>query len=91
MPGTVYSLGLRRLAVYAAAGESYRKGCDALEEFLGLQLSHNTVRDLCQQEGPKVEEWQKTSLAVQQDFLESPGVVEVTTDGTCVNTAVPVK
>jgi len=81
-----YSLGLRRLAVYAAADESYRKGSETLEECCGLQLSYNTVREICQQEGPQMEEWQTTSPEVQKDFIETPGVVEVTTDGTCVNT-----
>ena len=33
-----------------------------------------------------MEKWQQTSAAVQKDFIESPGVIEVTTDGTIVNT-----
>ena len=33
-----------------------------------------------------MEQWQQTSAEVQKDFIESPGVVEVTMDGTCVNT-----
>jgi hypothetical protein len=81
-----YSLGLRRLATYAAADESYRKGSETLEECCGLVLCHNTVREICQQEGPKMEEWQKTSPEVQKDFTETQGVIEVTTDGTIVNT-----
>jgi hypothetical protein len=81
-----YSKGLRRLAVFAAADESYRKGSETLEEMCGLQLSYNTVRELCEQEAPKMEAWQQTSSVVRKDFLETPGVVEVTTDGTCVNT-----
>jgi hypothetical protein len=81
-----YSKGLRRLAVFAATGKSYRKGSESLEEFLGVQLSHNTVRELCHQESPKMEEWYQTSAEVRKDFIETPGVVEVTMDGTCVNT-----
>jgi hypothetical protein len=81
-----YSIGLRRLAVFSAADESFQKGSEALEEYLGLQLSHNTIRQLCHEEAPKMEEWQQTSTEVQKDFIESPGVIEVTTDGTIVNT-----
>jgi hypothetical protein len=81
-----YSIGLRRLAVFSAANESYRKGSEALEEFLGIKLSYNTIRKLCQQEAPKMEEWYQTSSAVREDFKQTPGVVEVTTDGTIVNT-----
>jgi hypothetical protein len=81
-----YSKGLCRLAVFSSTNESYRKGSEALEEFLGIKLSHNTVRELCQQEAPKMEEWYQTSPEVRKDFIETPGVVEVTMDGTCVNT-----
>ena len=81
-----YSRGLCRLAVFAAANESYRKGSEALEEFLGIKLSHNTVRELCQQEAPKIEKWYQTSSTVREDFKQTSGVVEVTTDGTIVNT-----
>ena len=81
-----YSKGLRRLAVFSAVGESYRKGSEALEEFLGLKLSHNTVRELCRQEAPKMKEWCQTSSQVRKEFIETGGVVEVTMDGTIVNT-----
>jgi hypothetical protein len=81
-----YSLGLRRLAVFAAADESYRKGSEALEEFCGLELSYNTVRKLCNEEAPKMEEWCKKSAEVQKEFIDAPGNIEVTMDGTCVNT-----
>jgi hypothetical protein len=81
-----YSIGLRRLAVFSATNESYRKGSEALEEFLGIKLSYNTVRELCQQESPKMDEWYLTSQAVRNDFIQTPGVIEISTDGTCVNT-----
>ena len=81
-----YSVGLRRLAVFSAADESFQKGSEALEEYLGLRLCHNTVRKLCNEEAPKMEAWQQTSTEVQKDFIEAPGVIEVTTDGTIVNT-----
>jgi hypothetical protein len=81
-----YSIGLRRLAVFSATDESYRKGSEALEEFCGIQLSYNTVRELCQQESSKMDEWYQASQAVRNDFIQTPGVIEVSTDGTCVNT-----
>ena len=46
-----------------------------------------TIRELCQQEAAKMEEWQKASSSeIQKDFIEASGHVEVTMDGTSVNT-----
>ena len=81
-----YSKGIRRLAVYAGTDNAFRKGSEALKEFLGLELCPNTVRELCQQEAPKMQEWRQQSSEIQKDFLDAPGNVEITMDGTCVNT-----
>jgi hypothetical protein len=46
-----------------------------------------TIREICQQEAVKMEEWQKVaSSEIAKDFNNAPGNVEVTMDGTCVNT-----
>ena len=81
-----YSLGLRRLAVFAAADKSYRKGSETLEEFCGFKLSYNTVRELCNEEAPKMDEWYQQSAEVQKEYIDAPGNIEITMDGTCVNT-----
>jgi hypothetical protein len=45
-----------------------------------------TVRKLCNEEAPKMDAWYRTSLEVQREFILAPGNVEITMDGTCVNT-----
>ena len=57
-----------------------------LKFYRGLNISHMTIRKLCNEEAPKMEEWIQQSAEVQAEFLAAPGNVEVTMDGTCVNT-----
>jgi len=45
-----------------------------------------TIRELCQQEAPKMAEWYRNSPEIHEKFIAAPGVAEVTMDGTCVNT-----
>ena len=81
-----YTVGLRRLAVRAGTTGSFADAAESLEEYCGLKISHMTIRELCQKEAPKMAEWHRNSPEVHTDFIEAPGVVEVTIDGTCVNT-----
>jgi hypothetical protein len=84
--GERYTLGIRRLIVRAGGAKSFAEAEEDLFEYCGLKVSHMTVRELCQQEAVKMAEWQNASSEVQKDFAESPGNVEVTMDGTSVNT-----
>jgi hypothetical protein len=77
---------LRRLAVRAGTNGSFAEAQEDLREYCGLELSHMTIRELCQQEAPKMQEWRQQSSEIQKDFIEAPGNVEVTMDGTSVNT-----
>jgi len=82
-----YTVGLRRLAVRAGSTKSFVEAQEDLQEYCGLKLSHMTIRELCKQEAPKMEEWMKNSDEVQKDFIEAPGAfVEVTMDAAKVNT-----
>ncbi len=82
-----YTVGLRRLAVRAGGTKSFVEAKEDLQEYCGLELSHMTIRELCKQEAPKMEEWMKNSDEVQKDFIEAPGAfVEVTMDAAKVNT-----
>jgi hypothetical protein len=81
-----YTVGLRRLAVKAGTMSSFDKAAEHLEEFCGIKLSDNTIRDLCQKEAVPMGRWQRTNPAANADFIASKGDVEFTTDGTCVNT-----
>ena len=81
-----YTVGLRRLAVKAGTILSFDKAAEHLEEFCGIKLSDNTIRDLCQKEAVPMGRWQRTNPAANADFIAAQGDVEFTTDGTCVNT-----
>jgi hypothetical protein len=81
-----YTVGFRRLAVYAGVEKSFEKAADTLQELCGLHVSRMTLRKLCNEKAPKMKEWQEHSSEVAQEFKSAPGVVEVTVDGTCVNT-----
>ena len=81
-----YTVGLRSLAVYAAAGNSFALASEYLKKYCGLEISHMTIRELCRREAPKIDEWYRKSREVQRDFILAPGNIEVTMDGTCVNT-----
>ena len=69
-----YSLGLRRLAVFAAADKSYRKGSETLEEFCGFPLSYNTIRELCNEEAPKMEEWSRSQRTLKNSLSMLPAM-----------------
>ena len=81
-----YTVGLRRLAVYAGAGNAFALASEHLETYCGLHISHMTVRKLCTQEAPKIDAWYKKSMEIRREFINAPGNIEVTMDGTCVNT-----
>ena len=58
-----------------------------LLEYCQLDISHMTIREICQQEAVKMEAWQATaSSEIAKDFIDAAGNVEVTMDGTSVNT-----
>jgi hypothetical protein len=81
-----FTIGLRSLACYAGAGKSYDGATKDLKFYRGLNISHMTIRELCNEEAPKMEKWIRESTEVQAEFVAAPGNVEVTIDGTCVNT-----
>src|SRR5215469_10987820 len=81
-----HTVGIRSLACYAGAGKSFEGAAKDLKFYRGLNISHMTIRELCNEESPKMAEWIQQSAEVQAEFLAAPGNVEVTVDGTCVNT-----
>jgi hypothetical protein len=81
-----YTLGARRLAVFAGTHWSFEKSSCHLKEFCGVHLSDNTIRQLCDEESPKMEDWQNNNATSHRPFMEANGETEFTTDGTCVNT-----
>ena len=83
---TGYTVGLRRLAVRAGTTGSFSDAAESLEEYCGLKLSRDTVRELCRQEAPKMAAWHRDTPEVHERFIKAKGETEFLTDGTCVNT-----
>jgi hypothetical protein len=72
--------------VFAAADGSFAKAERRLKKFLGISISENTIKMLCDKESVKIEQWQKTDPRSTLPFQHSYGELEFTTDGTMVNT-----
>jgi len=81
-----YTVGLRRLAVRAGTTGSFTDAAESLEEYCGLKLSRDTIRELCRKEAPKMAAWHRDSAEVHEQFIKAEGEIEFLTDGTCVNT-----
>ena len=81
-----YTVGFRRLAVRAGADWSFQKASENLEEFCGLNVLHETVRELCRREAPKMADWHRDSAEVHETFIQAEGEAEFLTDGAYVNT-----
>jgi len=81
-----YTVGLRCLITYVGVEKSFTKAAETLKRLCGLKISHVTISKLCNEEALKMDEWMKLSEEVQKEFIAASGNVEVTMDGTCVNT-----
>jgi hypothetical protein len=81
-----YSPQARRLISLAAASWSYDLSSTRLQELCGLSVSDTTIREIAQETGAKMLEWQRTEPDAVTDFRQATGDVEFTTDGTSVNT-----
>ncbi len=78
--------GARRLIVRAGTGWSFRQCQENLKELCGLDVSYNTVRELCRQETPKMKKWYRDCRENHKEFQKASDDIEFTADGTCVNT-----
>jgi len=76
----------RRLLALAAASWSFAGAEKHLQQFCGLSVSASKIREVAQQAGRQIAEWQRTADAARQPFREASGDVEFQTDGTSVNT-----
>ena len=76
----------RRLLCLAGTSWSFAMASDHLREMSGLQVAANTVRNVCQAEAGRVEQWQASAPQAAAEYAKSSGEVEFFTDGTCVNT-----
>jgi hypothetical protein len=76
----------RRLLCLAGTSWSFAAASDHLHEMCGLRVAANTVRNVCQAEAGRVEQWQANAPQATAEYAKSPGEIEFFTDGTCVNT-----
>lgn len=76
----------RRLLCLAGTSWSFATASAHLREMCGLDVAANTVRNVCQAEAGRVEQWQANTPEATAEYAESPGEIEFFTDGTCVNT-----
>lgn len=81
-----YSAGTQRLASLAAASWSYDISSERLEELCGLCMTDNTIREIAQKHGAAMNGWQTSDPRACREFREADGELELTTDGTSVNT-----
>jgi len=76
----------QRLMCLAGSSWSFDSAAKNLDEFCGLRVSDNKIRDVCQKHGTKMAQWQREAPEAHAAFREAKGDIEFTTDGTCVNT-----
>jgi hypothetical protein len=81
-----YSPHAQRLVSLAAASWSYDVSSERLEELCGVSLSDTTIREIAQETGAKMLNWQRTEPEAVREFCSATGDLEFTTDGTSVNT-----
>ena len=74
-----------RMLCLAGASWSFANASRYLRELSGLSVSASSVRQVCQQEVPRIDAWQATPAAAEK-YRTSRGHDEFQTDGTCVNT-----
>ena len=74
-----------RMLCLAGASWSFANASRYLRELSGLSVSASSVRQVCQQEAPRIDAWQATPAAAEK-YRTSRGHDEFQTDGTCVNT-----
>ena len=76
----------RRLLCLAGTSWSFAASRANLREMCGLDVAANTVRNVCQAEAARVEQWQANAPQAVEKYAKSSGEIEFFTDGTCVNT-----
>jgi hypothetical protein len=74
-----------RMLCLAGASWSFANASRYLRELSGLSVSASSVRQVCQQEAPRIDAWQATPAAAEK-YRTSRGHDEFQTDGICVNT-----
>lgn len=75
----------QRLLCLAGASWSFDRAATNLQEFCGLTVCDNVIREACHQHGGLMRPWQREEPAASAAFRAAGGDVEFQTDGTMVN------
>jgi hypothetical protein len=75
----------QRLLCLAGASWSFDRAAANLQEFCGLTVCDNVIREACHQHGGLLRPWQREEPAASAAFRVADGDVEFQTDGTMVN------
>ncbi len=81
-----YSIGTQQLMTLAAGSWGCEISSQRLEEFCGLKACANTIREIAQRHGAAMNRWQQEASEAANEFRQSAGDIEFSTDGTSVNT-----
>ena len=73
-----HTVGVRDLAVFAAADSSFDKAEKRLLKFCGLKIAANTIKTLCDKESVKMKQWQENNPLSWKEFVEAEGEIEFT-------------
>ncbi len=81
-----YSKHATRMITLAGAMQGFEKAAMLLREMTGITLSQNTINKVTCQCGQDMKTFQRESKPLHDEFAQTPGNTEFTTDGTSVNT-----
>jgi hypothetical protein len=78
--------GARRMIALAGTSWSFDRASSNLREFCHLNVSDDTIERVCQEEGSRAQQWISNDPAPAKRIRSAVGEVELSSDGTCVNT-----
>ena len=70
----------------AGSAWGFETAAKHLEEMTGLKVSANTIDKVTCEVGAEMKTWTRESRELHDDFAQTPGNTEFTTDGTTVRT-----
>jgi hypothetical protein len=77
---------LQEKACHCGAEVSFRRAENLLEKLLDLTVSAESLRQLCEQHGGRMQEWQPKDTTGAKEFRQATGEVEMSIDAGKVNT-----
>ena len=83
---TTYSKQSKRLVTLSAASWGFETAEKNLHEMTGLRLSPNTIKKIACEVGAEMKTFTRESSDLHEDFAQTPGNTEFTTDGVTVRT-----